>query len=76
MRDTVRRALGFLRRVIQTGKRLARDRSIPSWLRWLFVFGVMPVPLFLDEIALVLAVTLMAVFYRSTLRQAWENSRP
>lgn len=65
------RFVRWLRRVIKCGKILARDSSIPGWLRWLFVFGVMPVPLCLDEIALVLAVGIMAVFYRNRLMLAW-----
>lgn len=70
----VRRAevVRWLGRVIATGKRLARDETVPRWLRWLFVFGLMPVPLFLDEIALIAAVATMALLYRDRLRAAWE----
>lgn len=64
----------FCGRVVRTGKTIARSDDVPRWLRWLFVFGVMPIPLCLDEIALVVAVGLMLVLYRATLRSAWSES--
>lgn len=64
----------FTKRVIRTGKTLARDERIPNWLRWLFIFGVAPVPLFLDEVALVLAVGILAIAHRALLAEAWERS--
>jgi len=65
----------FCRRVIRCGKAIARSSDVPRWLRWLFVFGVMPIPLCIDEAALVLAVALMLIAYRPALRRAWSASQ-
>ena len=70
---TALRRLGrFLARVARCGQTLVTDRAIPGWVRELLVFGCLPIPLFLDEAALCVAVGILAVFYRSTLTKAWK----
>lgn len=64
----------FFRHVVRAGKVLAKDPTIPRWLRWLLVFGVAPVPLFLDEVALVAAVALLYLFHRATVASAWRET--
>ena len=71
----LRRLARFLARVIRCGRALATDRRIPGWVRGLLVFGCLPIPFALDEAALVLAVGILAVFYRSTLTQAWKVTK-
>ena len=73
MRRSLRSLCRFVKRVVRTGEYLATTPRLPRWLRWLFVFGLLPVPLFLDEAALVLAVAIMAVFYSAEFRAAWLN---
>lgn len=60
------------RHLIATATALARDARIPRWLRWLFAFGLMPIPLFFDELALIVATALMAVFHHRTVREVWQ----
>lgn len=73
--SALRRAWRFLRRVIGTGKRLATSRELPVWLRILFVIGCIQVPFLpFDEIALVLAVAITAVFFRPVLTGAWAST--
>ena len=70
---TALRQLGrFVARGGRCGRTLATDRTIPAWVRWLLVFGCLPIPFLLDEAALVLAVAVLAVFYRPTLTKAWK----
>ena len=66
----------FWRHLIATAKTLARDARIPRWLRWLFAFGLMPIPLFFDELALIIATAVMAVFHRSIVREVWRDTAP
>ena len=72
---TALRQLGrFVARVARCGRTLATDRTIPTWVRGLLVFGCLPIPLFLDEAALCVAVGLLAVAYRPLLISAWKET--
>jgi hydrogenase/urease accessory protein HupE len=72
---SARRTWAWLRRVVRTGLHLARNRELPLWLRILFVIGCIQIPVLpFDEIALVLAVGITAVFYRPALRAAWTRA--
>ena len=62
------------RHLLRTAKALAREPRIPRWIRWLFAFGLLPIPLFFDELALVAATGLMAVFHRRTVREVWRQT--
>jgi hypothetical protein len=66
----------FISRSIGAVRLLAVDGRIPRPLRWLVVFGVAPVPGPLDEIALLVAGTMLFVFYRPMMTEAWERARP
>jgi hypothetical protein len=68
--------MGFVRRVLRTARLLAEDSSIPGWLRWLFVFGLMPIPLFFDELALIVATAAMYVLHRDRVIRAWRAAAP
>jgi hypothetical protein len=46
-------------------KILARDRKIPRPLRWLAVFGLLPVPGPFDEAVLLLVAGLLFAFYQT-----------
>jgi len=63
-----------VRRAVRTARFLARDGSIPRPLRGLALFGLLPVPGPLDEIALLLVAGLLWVFYRDQLSAAWQAS--
>jgi hypothetical protein len=64
-----------VRHLLRAAKVLAREPNIPRWIRWLFVFGLMPIPLFFDEVALILATGLMLVFHRRSVVAAWTGTR-
>lgn len=74
MRATLRRLWRWIKRVIRAGKRLATDNTLPWWLRVLFVIGCIQIPVLpFDEIALVLAVGITAMFHRPALLRAWAD---
>lgn len=62
---------GFFYRAIRAVKILARDRKIPRPLRWLAVFGLLPIPGPFDEALLLLVAGLLFVFYPDRMREAW-----
>jgi hypothetical protein len=66
--------MAWTRHLLRAAKTLARDPSIPRWIRWLFAFGLLPIPLFFDELALILATGLMLVFHRGAVTQAWRST--
>jgi len=71
----VNRIRRTLSRTIRAAKALATDIRVPRWLRWLFVFGLLPIPVIpVDEAALVLALGILAVFYRGLVAEAWEST--
>jgi hypothetical protein len=60
---------------VRTGRTLATDRRLPRWLRVLFAVGCIQIPVLpFDEIALVLAVSILLVRHRPILREAWQRS--
>jgi hypothetical protein len=60
-----------VRRAIQAVTILARDRKIPRPLRWLAVFGLLPVPGPFDEAVLLIVAALLFTFYPDRMRKAW-----
>jgi hypothetical protein len=63
--------LGFFSRAIRAITILARDRKIPRPLRWLAVFGLLPVPGPFDEAVLVLVGGILFTFYPDRMGEAW-----
>lgn len=73
--DSVRKAWAMVRRALRCAHTLARSNKLPKWLRILFVIGCVQIPVLpVDELALLAAVAIMAVFYRPTLKSAWSES--
>ena len=64
------------RRLIRAVAILARDGRIPRPLRGLVAFGLLPVPGPFDEAVLLLVGLVVWLFYRDSLRGAWEQTRP
>jgi hypothetical protein len=58
-----------LKALLRTLKALARDPRIPRPIRWLLVFGLLPIPGPLDEAVLLVAFGLIAVFCRPIYRE-------
>lgn len=65
---------GFLLRTARAVRILARDGLIPRPLRWLAVFGLLPLPGPFDEAILVVVAAILLVFYRARLRSAWARA--
>lgn len=63
-----------LRRLLRATRVLVGDERLPRWLLALLAFGVAPIPLFADEVALVLAAVILWVGYRDLVREAWAAS--
>jgi hypothetical protein len=61
-------------RLLRTAKLLAVDPSVPRWLRGLFVFGLLPIPLFLDELALIVATGMLFAWHRRVVVEAWRRA--
>jgi hypothetical protein len=53
---------------------LAREGRIPRGIRWLAVFGLLPIPGPVDEGALLVVGLILALFYRELLREAWATT--
>ena len=47
---------------------LTARKALPRWLQALLVFGALPIPGPVDNVAFIVAVTILAVFYRPLLR--------
>ena len=62
------------RRLIRAVKILASDGRIPRPLRWLAVFGALPIPGPIDEAVLLVVGGLLWAFYRDPLRTAWREA--
>ncbi|HVB52664.1 MAG TPA: hypothetical protein VNF24_00515 [Candidatus Acidoferrales bacterium] len=56
------------RAVIRALRRLATDERLPRPVRWLLVFGLLPIPGPVDEVALGLAALLL-LRYRRRVRE-------
>jgi hypothetical protein len=63
-----------MRRLLRAVKLLARDGRIPTPLRGLAAFGLLPIPGPVDEVVLLLVGGILWFFYRGTLREAWAAS--
>ncbi|HET7145553.1 MAG TPA: hypothetical protein VFI10_00010 [Gaiellaceae bacterium] len=64
----------FLRHVARAVRALARDGSLPRWLRALAALGVAPIPGPFDEAVLLVVAAILWIGYRDRLRAAWRES--
>jgi hypothetical protein len=63
-----------VRRLILCVKILARDPRIPKPLRAAVAVGLLPLPGPLDEAILLLVAIPLIVFYRQSMREAWQQA--
>lgn len=64
----------FLARTIRATGILVRDRRIPRPLRWFAGLALLPIPGPFDEAVLLLLAPPLFLFYRSSLRDAWDQA--
>jgi hypothetical protein len=55
-------------------KLIARDARVPKPLRWIAAIGLLPIPGPVDEAVLLLIAPILAIFYRTPMRDAWEQA--
>lgn len=60
---------------LRVAKRLVKEPHLPRPLRGLLLFALLPVPGPVDEVALVLAAGLIAVFYRPRFKALVDEER-
>ena len=58
-----------MRSLLRLLRALARDPRIPRPLRWLLLIGLLPIPGPVDEAVGLVALGLIALFYRPVLRE-------
>lgn len=64
-----------MRVYLRVAKRLVKEPHLPKPLRWLLAFALLLIPGPIDEVALVLAATMIAVFYRPRFRALVDEER-
>jgi hypothetical protein len=64
----------FIGRAIRAVKIVVRDGRIPRPLRWGAALGLMPVPGPFDEIVLLGVGSILWLFYRGQLTDAWRKA--
>lgn len=55
-------------RHLRVAKALATDPTIPRWVRCLVIFGALPIPGPVDDVALFLAAVILVTCYRHRIR--------
>lgn len=56
-----------MRRHLRIARRLAHDKAVPRWLRALLVFGLLPIPGPVDNVALLVALVILWTCYRARI---------
>jgi hypothetical protein len=66
--------MAFFRRTVRAVRLLARDGSLPRWLRALAAIGLAPIPGPFDEAVLLVVAAILWLGYRERLRIAWRDA--
>jgi hypothetical protein len=66
--------MAFFRRAARAVRLLARDGSLPRWLRVLAAIGLAPIPGPFDEAVLLVVAAILWLGYRERLRTAWRDA--
>jgi hypothetical protein len=66
--------MAFFRRAVRAVRLLARDGSLPRWLRVLAAIGLAPIPGPFDEAVLLVVAAILWLGYRERLRTAWRDA--
>lgn len=63
-----------MRRALRAARLVAREGRIPRPLRWLALFGLLPIPGPLDEAVLLVVAGFLWIFYRDEVAAAWAQA--
>jgi hypothetical protein len=66
--------MAFFRRTVRAVRLLARDGSLPRWVRALAAIGLAPIPGPFDEAVLLIVAAILWLAYRERLRIAWRDA--
>jgi hypothetical protein len=66
--------MAFFRRTVRAVRLLARDGSLPRWVRALAAIGLAPIPGPFDEAVLLIVAAILWLGYRERLRIAWRDA--
>jgi hypothetical protein len=66
--------MAFFRRAVRAVRLVARDGSLPRWLRVLAAVGLAPIPGPFDEAVLLVVAAILWLGYRERLRTAWRDA--
>jgi hypothetical protein len=66
--------MAFFRRAVRAVRLVARDGSLPRWLRVLAAVGLAPIPGPFDEAVLLVVAAILWLGYRDRLRTAWRDA--
>jgi hypothetical protein len=70
----MRTVIAFITRSLRAVRILACDGRIPRPVRLFVAAGLLPVPGPFDEAVLLLGAAILFVFYRPSMRDAWEQA--
>jgi hypothetical protein len=60
---------------LYVARKVSRDPAIPRWLRGLILFGLLPIPGPVDNIALAVAVAILVLRYRDAVAVHYATTR-
>jgi hypothetical protein len=64
-----------IKQLARTLRALAKDPRIPRPVRWLLLFAILPIPGPVDELVGLLALGLIAIFWRPVYREIRDQTR-
>jgi hypothetical protein len=72
----MRSTRAFIVRVVGAVKIVIRDGRVPRPLRWGGGLGLLPIPGPFDELVLLVVGSVLWLFYRDQLTEAWQRADP
>jgi hypothetical protein len=70
----VRSTRAFIHRAVRAVKIVIRDGRLPRPLRWGGALGLVPIPGPFDELVLLVVGSVLWLFYRDQLAEAWQRA--
>jgi hypothetical protein len=64
-----------MKRHLNVARRLARDETVPRWLRAILIFGILPIPGPVDNVALAVGAVVLFTLYRDRVAAQYALER-